>query len=83
MRGSEAIHRVYVISASRKPANALLKNDKFRENLLHATPHQIMYARRKEAKEDRLLGIENERDRAKMRAKMAAPAFPDLGTESE
>ena len=85
MRGSEAIHRVYVISAPRKPANALLKNDKFRENLLHATPYRIMYARRTEAKEDRLLQIENECARAKMRAEMAAPAtgLPDLGTESE
>jgi len=53
--GTESIHRIYVVSALRKPASALLKDDKFRGPLLHYTPHQIMYARRKEAREDRQL----------------------------
>jgi hypothetical protein len=77
MRGNEAIHRVYVISASRKPANALLKDDKSRGNLLHTSPHQITYARRREAKEDRLLGIENEASR---KAWMASQSSEGSGT---
>ena len=62
MRGYEAIHRVYVVSAWRKPANAWLKDDEFRDRLLHQTPQEIMFARRREAKEDRLLmmGIADE-----------------------
>jgi hypothetical protein len=57
MKGYEAIHRVYVVSAWRKPANAWLKDDEFRDRLLHRTPYEIMFARRREAKEDRLLMI--------------------------
>lgn len=77
MSGTECIHRVYVVSASRKPANALLKDDKYRTPLLHKSTHQIMYSRRKEAREDRLLGIENDRAMAKMRAEMSAPTDPE------
>lgn len=59
--GIEAIHRVYVVSASRKPANAPLKDDKYRQTLLHQTPYALMFARRKEAAEERQLEIENKR----------------------
>jgi hypothetical protein len=59
--GTEAIHRVYVVSASRKPANTLLKDDNYRQTLLHETPYPIKFARRKEAAEECLVGIENER----------------------
>ena len=78
MRGTEAIHRVYVVNASRKPANALLKDNNYPENLLHVSAHQIVYARRREAKEERLLGIENEASR---RAWMAAQPSEGTGTE--
>ena len=78
MRGTEALHRVYVVSASRKPANALLKNDDYQKvrTWLHVSPHQITQARRMEAREERLLMIESIRGIAELAERAAQPKAP-------
>lgn len=69
--GSESIHRIYVVSAWRKPKSTLLKDDKYRQHtLLDQTPYPAMFADRKEAAEEHVLRIENEHANTTMISEM-------------